>query len=170
MEFNADFNAVLVDLNERWEYIFSVEIEDWAFAETSLDSELFSDLIYDTARALDAALPERTAAPLYCWEATMGLFGYLKAFSVFPTVVGDFASVGFDAAKTVAKRLIERYADAAEHFAPWDVFEDFDVPFDCLPDSYEKDPNGIAFIPYSLEDGDLSALEQALRDGGIYAE
>lgn len=170
MEFNAKLSHELNELKERWGHIFYEEIEGYSLSDMELDEELFASLFFATAKALDTVLPPKSNDPLYCWEGAMCVFAYLKAFSVYPTLLDDDTTLNFDAAKMIAKRLIERFEEAQEKYSPWNIFEHFTIPMVDLPDDYEVNPVGIAFIPYNLENGDFTAIKKAIADGGIYCE
>ena len=170
MEFNAELNLELEEIKSRWEDIFFDEIESYAFADAELNEEMFSSLILDTAKAFNMVFPQKSADALYCWEGAVSVFAYLKAFSVYPTVTSDHITLNFDVAKMISKRLIERFEIAQEHCSPWNIFEKFTIPMECLPDDYEKNPVGVAFIPYNLETGDFTPIKNAIMAGGTYSE
>ena len=170
LECNAELDLELEEIKSRWKDIFFNEIQSYAFADAELNEEMFSSLIFDTAKALNMVFPQKSADALYCWEGAIGVFAYLKAFSIYPTVTSDHTTLNFDVAKMISKRLIERFEIAQENCSPWNIFEKFTIPMDCLPDQYEKNPVGTAFIPYNLESGDFTPIKNAIMDGGIYCE
>ncbi len=104
------------------------------------------------------------------YTATVVSHLYLKAYAVYPTqedVENKAITLNFDASKLIALRLVDAF-NPMKHRLPNNLLKHFCISMAYLPDEYEKNSAGIAQIPYHFEKGDLSAIKQAILDGGMY--
>ncbi len=153
----------------RWETFFSIDVPYCAFADGPLDEKEFAKLVLDTHKAIMKYLPEKATEPLRNYNQVLSLFGWLKAYSLYPTFGNGAVTLGFDASKEVIRQLVINYETPREHCEV--DFNNFEVPLMDLPEEYAKEESdGLTYLPFSLIDFDLAPIKNALfvRDKELY--
>lgn len=159
-DFNIEFHRHLMHLYFQWKKLFYEELSDYTFAAKELDEEKFSLLLLDTTKALIRILPAKYDDGLYCWEDTIKLLAYLRAFSEYPTVTLDPITLNFDTAKAITNSLLDFLL--LDRKSSLDIFKSLQITI------YNFEDDSLSKIPYKFDSASFTAVKKAIMNGGTY--